>query len=152
MNAQGLSAGARILIRSTPEKVFAAFDDAEQMSRFWLTRKDDGLKPGENCRWAIGSGANAFAFDVRVIDVVANEKIVIEWPGQDGEYTRVEWRFEATGNGKTVLTIEESGFAGDGGALVSRVLDSTGGFNQVIVAAKTWIEHGKAINVVTDHA
>jgi len=152
MTAATLTARARIRIRSTPEHVFAAFNEAEQMSRFWFTREDDGLKAGENCRWALGSGADAFAFEVRVLDVVPNEGIVIEWPGPDGGYTQVEWHFEATGDGETLLTIEESGFEGDGEALVDRVLDSTGGFNQVIVAAKAWIEHGKVINVVADHA
>ena len=55
-------------------------------------------------------------------------------------------------NGDTILTIEESGFVGSSEAIVARVLDSTGGFNQVVVAAKAFIEHGIGLNVVASHA
>ena len=37
-------------------------------------------------------------------------------------------------------------------SILERVLDSTGGFNQVIIAAKALIEHGVELNVVADHA
>ena len=59
---------------------------------------------------------------------------------------------EETEEGDTILTIEESGFAGSQEAIVERALDSTGGFNQVIIAAKALIEHGVAVNVVAAHA
>ena len=147
-----LTARARIRIESPPDKVFDAFAVAEQMSRFWFTRSDDGLRAGENCSWSLGSGPDAFSFDVRVIDVTPHERIVIEWPADDGAYRQVEWLLEDGGDGSTILTIEESGFTGDGDAVVRQVLDSQGGFNQVIVAAKAMIEHDADVNVVTDHA
>lgn len=154
VNSSSLTARARIRINSEPEAVFAAFAEAEQMRRFWFTRTDDGLKAGETCRWSLGSGDDAFSFEVRVIDVDPPRRIVIEWPGVDGSHTRVEWRIEQAEKGDsagTVLTIEESGFSGSDADVVRRVLDSTGGFNQVIVAAKSLIEHGAAVNVVADH-
>ena len=152
MAANNLTAHARIRIRSTPEKAFAAFVDAGQMSRFWFTRDDDGLKAGETSTWSLGTGPDAFSFEVRVIDVTPFERIVIEWPADDSRFRQVEWQFEATNTGETIVSIEESGFTGDADTMVAQVLDSQGGFNQVIVAAKAWIEHGVAINVVSDHA
>lgn len=50
-----------------------------------------------------------------------------------------------------ILTIEETGFTGSPEAIMACALDSTGGFNQVIVAAKALLEHGVALNVVADH-
>ncbi len=77
---------------------------------------------------------------------------MIEWVGQDGNPAQVEWTFEETDEGDTILVVEESGYVGDGNAIVERALDSTGGFNQVIVAAKALLEHGIELNVVASHA
>ena len=76
---------------------------------------------------------------------------MIEWEN-GGEQTQVIWSIEETEEGNSILTIEESGFSGNSDAILERILDSTGGFNQVIVAAKALVEHGVAVNVVTDHA
>ena len=78
--------------------------------------------------------------------------IEIEWTGPDGNATTVAWSIRGSDNGDTILTIEESGFVGSSEAIVARVLDSTGGFNQVVVAAKAFIEHGIGLNVVASHA
>jgi uncharacterized protein YndB with AHSA1/START domain len=121
------------------------------MSQFWFTRRDDGLKEGETVAWFLGSGEHADAFDVRVEELRHPSKLVITWE-RDGSFTQVTWTLEATERGDTILTIEESGFAGGADAIVAQILDSTGGFNQVIIAAKAWVEHGVALNVVADHA
>jgi uncharacterized protein YndB with AHSA1/START domain len=152
MSIENLSAKARIRIRRTPSEVFAVFVDAKEMSKFWFARRDDGLKEGEPVSWFVGSGEDAFSFEVRVRELNHPNKIVIEWTGYDGTSTQVTWLFEETENGHTILTIEESGFTGSRDAIVERALDSTGGFNQVIIAAKALIEHGVELNVVADHA
>ena len=151
MNDQDLSAKARILIRRPPAAVFAAFVDAGAMSKFWFARRDDGLKEGETVAWFLGSDEHAVSFDVRVEELRHPSKLVISW-ARDGAYTQITWPLEATELGDTILTIEESGFAGGADAIVAQTLDSTGGFNQVIIAAKAWTEHGVALNVVADHA
>jgi uncharacterized protein YndB with AHSA1/START domain len=147
-----LVAIARIRIRRSPSEVFSAFADASEMSKFWFKRRDDGLKEGESVSWFVGGGEDAISFDVHVKELDHPNKIVIEWVGYDGISTQVTWSFEETEDGHTILTIEESGFAGSSEAIVGRALDSTGGFNQVIIAAKALIEHGVELNVVTDHA
>ncbi|MDH3440680.1 MAG: SRPBCC domain-containing protein [Gammaproteobacteria bacterium] len=152
MYTDKLTARARTRIRKSPAEAFAAFADADKMSKFWFTRRDDGLVEGEPCTWYLGSGNDAFAFDVQVIELREPTVIVIEWVGPDGITTRVRWDFEETDDGDTILTIEESGFAGTDEAIVERALDSTGGFNQVLIAAKALIEHDVSVNVVADHA
>lgn len=54
--------------------------------------------------------------------------------------------------GTTLLRVEETGYSGDPETVIAAALDSTGGFNQVIIAAKAWLEHRAPINVVADHA
>ncbi len=150
MTTDNLSAKASIRIRRPPAEVFAAFADAGAMSKFWFTRRDDGLKQGESVTWFVGSGADAFSFAVLVKELSHPDKIVIAW--ENGRaFTQVTWSIEGNEAGDSILTIEESGFMGSRDEIVAQVLDSTGGFNQVIVAAKALIEHGIAMNVVSDH-
>lgn len=149
--ATNLSAIAQIRIRRPPSDIFTAFADARAMSKFWFTRRDDGLRAGETVTWFIGSGEDAISFDIRVKEISAPDKIVIEWEN-GGEYTQVAWTITETAGGDSILTIEESGFTGSRDSIVERVLDSTGGFNQVIIAAKALIEHGVEIHLVADHA
>ncbi len=151
IHPDNLSARAGIRVRRPCEEVFDAFADSRAMSKFWFTRRDDGLKEGESVTWYLGSGDEAISFDVRVVELNRPNRIVIEWEN-GGAMTRVTWAIAPTEAGDSILTIEESGFAGTREAIVARALDSTGGFNQVIVAAKALIEHGIALNVVADHA
>ncbi len=151
MNTENLAVVAKIRIHRSPSEVFNAFADANAMSKFWFTRRDDGLKAGESVMWFVGSGEDAFAFDVDVKELSSPNRIVIEWENA-GAKTQVTWTIEETEAGDSILTIRESGFTGSPEAAVDWALDSTGGFNQVIVAAKTYIEHGIALNVVADHA
>ena len=147
-----LSAVARTIVRKPMSEVFAAFADAETMSRFWFARKDDGLVEGEAVTFYMGPEKGAFSFDVRIKAVNKPHRIVMEWDGPDGIATQVTYSFDETEEGDTVLTIEEAGFSGSVEDQVARALDSTRGFNQVIIAAKALIEHGVRINVVEDHA
>lgn len=121
------------------------------MSRFWFTRRDSGLVEGETVHWYVGSSADAYAIEVRVKQLARDKKIVIEW-GDGGVFTSVQWLIEPSEQGGTRLTIEESGFVGSTGDIIARALDSTGGFNQVVIALKALLEHNAAINIVADHA
>lgn len=151
MKYNNLSAKARILVRKPRSEVFNAFADAASMSKFWFTRRDAGLKEGATITWFLGGGEDEIAFDIRVEELKYPDKLAISWE-RDSAITRVVWTLEATEKGETILTIEESGFAGSDDAIVNQIVDSTGGFNQVIVAAKAWIEHGVALSVVADRA
>lgn len=152
MNAENLAARARIRIRRPPADVFEIFADANNMSKFWFTRRDNGLKVGEISTWFLGSGQDAYSFGVQVKEICEPNKIVIEWDGLDGNPTQVTWLFDESDGGNTILTIEETGFVGSREEIVERVVDSTCGFNQVIVAAKALAEHDVELNVVADHA
>lgn len=148
---ENLTGIARTRIRRSPTEVFNAFADAGAMSKFWFTRRDDGLKESETATWFLGSMADAFSFEVLVKELTHPNKLVVEWE-RDGNSTLVTWLFEETEDGNTILTIEESGFVGSRDEIIAQALDSTGGFNQVIIAAKAFIEHGVELNVVADHA
>lgn len=146
-----LIAQAKIIVRAPPAQVFDAFINPAKMRLFWFQRKDSGLKENATVTFYIGDGADAFGFPARVIALKPNSLIHIRW-GEEGSTTEVRWTLEATGQSDTILTIEESGFTGTEAEIIARALDSTGGFNQVIVAAKALIEHDAVINLIGDHA
>ena len=144
-----LVARARTIIRRPPAEVFAAFVQAEAMGQFWFTRRDNGLRQGASMNWYIGDDEDAPAIPVRVVVLIPAERIEILWG--DSPASRVCWHMQPTGEGHCLLTIEERGFAGSQSEMVERALDSTGGFNQVVIAAKAFVEHGVAMNIVADH-
>ena len=144
-------AKARTKVLCSPQAVYHAFVDANTMSNFWFTRHDNGLENGKSVLWFVGNAADSIAIEVKVIDLVKPERILVDWGG-DGEFTRVEWRITATEDGHSILTIQESGFSGTETEQFRKALDSTGGFNQVVVALKALLEHNACINVVADHA
>lgn len=151
MSFESITANASIIIRKPLADAFAVFADADKMSRFWFTRRDDGLEEGENSTWYLGEGENEFAFEVLVREFVPPHRIVIEWYNR-GHQTQVAWSFDETDEGDTVLTIVESGYGGSDTEIIDAALDSTGGFNQVIVAAKALVEHDVALQLTKDHA
>ena len=146
-----LAATAQTLIHKPVSEVFDAFVNPETMSRFWFTRRDDGLRAGETSAWYLGARPDAPQFEVRVTSLVHPRLIVMEWENA-GSLTTVTWRFERKSQDTTLLRVEETGYSGDPQATIAAALDSTGGFNQVIIAAKAWLEHRAPINVVADHA
>ena len=144
-------ARAKSIIRAAPEKVYQAFVDPESMGKFWFSRKDEGFRVNEAVKFYLGSEEGAFGFDVHVLELNPNSLIHIKWGDENG-WTEVKWLLEAADSGDTILTIEERGFAGSNEEIIDKIVDSSKGFNQVIIAAKALIEHGVAINVVSDHA
>ena len=151
MHSEEITARAAILVHRPRDEVFNAFYCPAVMSRFWFERRDDGLREGEKQFWYIGQSADAPDIEVRVRRVDRPSEIVIDW-GHDDRFTTVTfWLFEQ-GRATTLLQIHERGFAGTRDQVVTQALDSTCGFNQVVVAAKALLEHDAVINVVVDHA
>ena len=149
--ATDLAATAQVLVHRPVADVFDAFVNPETMSRFWFTRRDDGLQAGETVTWYLGPQPDAPGFEVQVTSLERPSLIVMEWENAGG-FTTVVWTFEAKGPRTTLLRVEETGYSGGPQTVIAAALDSTGGFNQVVIAAKAWLEHRAPINVVADHA
>lgn len=132
------------------ERAFDVFADPAQMSRFWFHRRDHGMRAGENIRFYLGSAEDAISFEVRVFELTRPSCLAFEWGDGDDRAT-VRFTFEERGTDASLVRIEESGHVVGGDALLARLLDSTGGFNQVIIAARAFAEHGVSVNVVEGH-
>ena len=136
-----------MLIRRPAAEVFAALVDPAITTRFWFTRGSGRLDQGQQVEWFWDMYNVSAVVTPQLIE--ADRRIVIEWPGYSGP-TTVEWRLRSQPDGTTFVEVTESGFAGDGDALVQQVADSTQGFALMLAGMKAWLEHGIALNLVAD--
>ena len=150
MSVDEITAKAKILVHRSRVEVFNAFVDPTIMSKFWFKRKDQGLREGDTMTWFVGDAVDAPEIEVRVKSIKQPSQITIEW-GHGDRFTTVSWTLDEQDSDVTGLVIEERGFIGSHDEIVSQALESTGGFNQVIVALKALLEHNSTINIVADH-
>lgn len=143
-------ARAEMLVRRPAAEVFEAFVDPAVTTRFWFTKSSGRLSPGARVRWDWEMyGASA---QVEVVGFEQDRKLAIRWGDEASGFNSVEWTFERQAENETFVSVVNSGFQGDGDAVVTQALDSTGGFNMVLCALKALLEHGIALNVVADKA
>lgn len=141
-------AKASLLIRKPVAEVFEAFVDPEIVTNFWFDKSSGRLETGKTVQWHWT--IFDMIIDVDVLEVKKNERIEAQW-GTDADNTSVvEWTFEQRSADTTFVRVVNKGFSGDADKVVSAALDSTGGFAQVLVAAKAWLEHGVRLNIVAD--
>lgn len=136
----------QMLIRSPVEKVFEAFVDPAITTRFWFTKSSGRLEPGKNVVWEwemYGAAGKVFVKEIEV-----NARILIEW---DEPPCPVEWQFEPRPDDTTLVTISNWGFAGSDDEVVSKAIDSMGGFSYVLAGLKALLEHDIELNLVADH-
>ena len=139
-------AKAELLIRRPVEEVFGAFVDPDVITKFWFDASSGRLESGKTVRWH-WDRCDA-AVEVRVKAVEQDQRILIEWG--NGNPTTVEWSFTPRSEHTTYVSVVNSGFSGSGDEIVHQALDSAGGFALVLAAAKAYLEHGIALNIVAD--
>ena len=136
-----------MLIRRPIADVFAAFVDPEITANFWFSKGSGRLVPGARVTWEWEFYGVSTQVDVKAVD--ENERILVDWD-VDSAPTTIEWRFTPHGADATFVNVVNSGFHGDGDAVVAGALDSTSGFVLALAGAKAWLEHGLALNLVPD--
>lgn len=135
-------------------EVFEAVADPAQLSEYFTTGGAQGrLETGATVTWDFHDFPGAFP--VYIIDVVQDEKIVLEWQASEGEApnvadgeltdadyrTRVTMSFTGLDDGRTLVEIAEEGWRENQGALGASY-GNCQGWSQMLCALKMWIEHG----------
>ena len=93
-------------------EVFDAVYNPNKLSGYFTTGGASApLDEGTTVQWAFADnpGDEKHTFPVTVTKVIPNELIVLGWEGAKGLQTRVEMKFEASGN-DTIVRIEETGW------------------------------------------
>lgn len=78
-----------------------------------------------------------------------NRRILIEWPGANGQ-TTVQWTFTPHSDSATFVSTTNSGFTGNDDEIVAQVIDSTEGFTIVLAGLKAYLEYEIELNLVGD--
>ena len=141
-------------------QVFEAVADPQQLSEYFTTGGARGrLETGATVTWDFHDFPGAFP--VHVIEVVPDERIVLEWQAYEGKApnveggglketdyrTRVTMTFKGLDDDRTLVEISEEGWRENQGALDASY-GSCQGWSQMLCALKMWIEHG--INLRAD--
>jgi uncharacterized protein YndB with AHSA1/START domain len=126
-------------------EVFEAVADPEKLSAYFTTGGAKGrLETGATVTWDFHDFPGVFP--VHVVEVVPDERIVLEWkandPGTAEPYeTTVTMTFKPTKNGRTLVEIAEEGWRGTPEGLKASYGNCMG-WSQMVAALKIWIEHG----------
>ena len=135
-------------------EVFEAVADPDQLSHYFTTGGAKGrLETGATVTWDFHDYPGAFP--VYVIEVVPDERIVLEWKAAEGEApnvdggemkdadynTTVTMSFKALDDGRTLVEIAEEGWRENQGAL-SASYGNCQGWTGMLLALKVWLEHG----------
>ncbi|MGH6644291.1 MAG: SRPBCC family protein [Bradyrhizobium sp.] len=135
-------------------EVFEAVADPKTLSEYFTTGGAEGrLETGATVTWDFHDFPGAFP--VWVIEVVEDEKIVLEWQASEGEApnveggelkdaayrTRVTMSFKGLDDGRTLVEIAEEGWRETQGALGASY-GNCQGWSQMLCALKAWTEHG----------
>jgi uncharacterized protein YndB with AHSA1/START domain len=148
MNADAVKMQTQMLIRRPAAEVFEAFVDPAITTQFWFTKSSGRLDAGKPVVWEWEMyGASA---QVVVKAIEPNRRILVDW-GDESGMTEVEWRF-AEQSGGTMVTITNTGFAGDDDSIVAQAVDSSQGFTIVLCGLKALLEHGIRLNLIADKA
>ena len=137
-----------LLIRRPVAQVFDAFVNPDVITKFWFNRTSGPLAAGKSVTWYWD--LYEASTKVRVLALEQDHRIYIEWDVDSDSPSRVEWTFEERSDGGTYVSVVNSGFDRDADDVIDRIVDSTGGFALVLAAAKAYLEHGIALNIVAD--
>jgi len=126
-------------------EVFEAVADPQQLSHYFTTGGAKGrLETGATVTWDFHDFPGAFP--VHVIEVVPDERIVLEWkandPGAEADYNvTVTMAFKPVAGGRTLVEIAEEGWRENQGALHASY-GNCQGWTGMLLALKVWLEHG----------
>jgi len=140
-------AKAGMLIRKPVDEVYEAFIDPNITTKFWFTNSSGRLEMGKRLCWQWAMYNASTTLEVKKLE--PGKHILIEW-GLDDHPTLVEWTFTPQGKEATFVEITNSGFSGDGDAVVEQALGSAAGFEIVLVGLKAYLEYGLNLNLIAD--
>ena len=133
-------------------EVFEAVADPAQLSRYFTTGGARGrLETGATVTWDFHDFPGAFP--VKVVEVVPERRIVLQWeanegPPAEGETpagagydTTVTMTFEPLEDGRTLVSISEEGWRETPAGLRGSY-GNCEGWMQMLCALKVWVEHG----------
>ena len=122
--------------------VFEAVADPAKLSGYFTTGGAKGrLETGATVTWDFADFPGAFP--VTVVEVAQDSRIVLRWgsPEGEGQENTVTMTFEGLEDGRTLVTIVETGWS-DTQKGVDSAMSNTEGWAGMLAAMKVYLEHG----------
>jgi uncharacterized protein YndB with AHSA1/START domain len=132
----------KLKVQKPIEEVFDAVYDPQKLSGYFPNGGADGpLEQGTTVEWRFADdpGEDAITAPVRVLELIPNRQIVLEWQGAPEHNTVVEMSFEKTGDQETLVKISESGWEEKD---LQHSYGNCFGWSFMITALKAFVEHG----------
>ena len=129
----------QLKIRKPVAQVFEAVVNPAKLSGYFVKTSSGPLAAGTTVKWSFAEVPGEF--DVIAREVIANERIVFEWPTDDGYNTRVEMRFVPLDAGNTMVKISESGWRPDEKGITASY-GNAGGWMHMMLCLKGYLEYG----------
>jgi uncharacterized protein YndB with AHSA1/START domain len=123
-------------------EVFEAVADPAKLSQYFTTGGAVGrLETGKTVQWDFADFPGAFP--VEVVAAEQDRRIVIRWGTAERGNARTEvvFEFKALEDGRTLVTITESGWPDNPEGLKSSYGNCMG-WSQMLCALKCWVERG----------
>ncbi len=127
-------------------KVFETVANPEELSRYFTTGGARGrLETGAVVYWNFADFPGEFPLEVK--EAKAEQRIVLQWAANDStgsadQYkTTVTMTFEALADGRTLVSITESGWRETEAGLQASY-DNCSGWTQMLCALKAYLEYG----------
>lgn len=140
------------IARPVHEVLEAVADPAELSSYFTTGGAQGRMEAGKTVMWDFADFPGAFP--VEIIEVIPNEKIVLEWGANEGDSdaigakmheagykTTVTMLFKPTDDGRTLVEIVEEGWRDVPGG-TRAAFNNCEGWTGMLAAMKVWLEHG----------
>ena len=130
----------QLKIRKPVAEVFEAVVDPKKLTGYFTRTASGRLAPGATVMWSFPEFEGEFPVKVR--EVVANERIVLEWEAEEGGYdTRIEMAFKPLDDGATMVQIRESGWPETARGVESSYRNC-GGWMHMACCLKAYLEYG----------
>ena len=141
----GPIAKAEILIRKPITEVFNAFTQPDHITQFWFDKCSGPIEEDASIEWTWT--IFDMTIPVKVMSYKENESIIMSL-GSGNDQSILEWSFTKRSEQTTYVSLINRDFQGNIDEKIATALDSTGGFNLVIAAAKAYLENGIKLNIV----
>ncbi|MHA7627150.1 SRPBCC domain-containing protein [Corallococcus sp. M7] len=129
----------QLKIRKPVAQVFEAVVNPAKLSGYFVKTSSGPLAAGTTVKWSFAEAPGEF--DVIAREVTPNERIVFEWPSEDGYNTRVEMNFVPLDASNTMVKISESGWRPDEKGIAASY-GNAGGWMHMMLCLKGYLEYG----------
>ena len=130
----------QLKIQKPVREVFEGVVDPKKLSGYFTKTASGPLAAGTTVMWSFHELPDALPVKVR--EVVANERIVLEWEADEKGYdTRVEMLFKPLDGGATMVQIRESGWR-DTPRGIESSYGNCGGWMHMMCCLKGYLEYG----------